>query len=49
MRNTLTKEGLVVNQKKSKHLFDEKELIQFTNIFWTVDLLITAIKFKFPS
>lgn len=37
MRITLTKEGLAVNQKKSKHLFGEKELIQFTNIFSTVD------------
>ena len=37
MRNTLTKEGLVVNKKKPKHLFGEKELVQFTNTFWTVD------------
>jgi len=36
-RNTLTKEGLVVNKKKPKHLFGEKELVQFTNTFWTVD------------
>jgi hypothetical protein len=32
-RNTLTKDGLVVNKKKRKHLFGETELVQFTNTF----------------
>ena len=26
-----------MNKKKPKHLFGEKELVQFTNTFWTVD------------
>jgi len=26
-----------VNKKKPKHLFGRKELVQFTNTFWTVD------------
>jgi len=33
----LTYKGLVVNKKKPKHLFGEKELVQFTKTFWTVD------------
>lgn len=33
----MTKEGLVVNKKKPKHLFGRKELVQFTITFWTVD------------
>ena len=37
MRNTLTKQGLVVNKKKPKHLFGRKELVQFTTTFWTAD------------
>ena len=36
-RNTLAKEGLVVNTKKQKQLFGEKELIQFNVTFWTID------------
>ena len=26
-----------MNKKKPKHLFSEKELVQFTNTFWAVD------------
>ncbi|KAL9126229.1 MAG: hypothetical protein Q9217_004689 [Psora testacea] len=37
VRNTMITEGLVVNKKKPKHLFGEKELVQFSNTFWTVD------------
>jgi len=29
--------GLIVNKKKPKHLFGEKELVHFTNTLWTVD------------
>ncbi|KAL9045573.1 MAG: hypothetical protein Q9214_001404 [Letrouitia sp. 1 TL-2023] len=36
-RNTLAMEGLVVNKKKQKHLFGEKELVQFNATFWTID------------
>ncbi|KAL2046204.1 hypothetical protein N7G274_001651 [Stereocaulon virgatum] len=37
VRNTLTKERLVVNKKKPKHLFGRKELVQFTITVWTVN------------
>ena len=33
----MTEEGLVVNKKKQKQLFGEKELVQFSTTFWTVD------------
>ncbi|MCJ1359649.1 MAG: hypothetical protein MMC33_009651, partial [Icmadophila ericetorum] len=36
-QNTFTEEGLVVNKKKQKQLFGEKELVQFSTTFWTVD------------
>lgn len=37
VRHTLTLEGLIVNQKKPKHLFGEQELVQFNKTFWIVD------------
>lgn len=36
-RNILAKEGLVVNKKKPKQLFGERELVQFNVTFWTID------------
>ena len=33
----LAKEDLVVNKKKKKQLFGEKELVQFNLTFWTID------------
>ena len=37
VRTVLTKERLVVNTKKPKHLFGKHDLIQFHTTFWTKD------------
>lgn len=36
-RNTLTKEGLVVDKKRKKQIFSEMKLIQFNATLWTID------------
>lgn len=33
----MTEERLVVNKKKKKQLFGEKELVAFNTTFWTID------------
>ncbi|KAI9765726.1 MAG: hypothetical protein M1840_007159 [Geoglossum simile] len=37
IRTVLTREHLVVNKKKPKHLFGKHDLIQFYTTFWTKD------------
>ena len=37
IRESLSREGVVVNIKKPKHLFTETDLVRFNTTFWTVD------------